>query len=222
MAINKTKNLRRTSQICRSVLGINKNNLAKCWSRLLSLRFLWFCMVLGWSLPVSLFSVVLCRFFIVVVPCKNLHAFHDYGLAFHDCVSDSVRSLSLMHEEICFVRFSIFCAGLGCSRCVLSGFVWFWAGLCLFSCFLWFYVFCAGLGCSRCVLFGFVWFWAGLCRFRNSVWFYCFALVSAALAAFCLVLHGFGLVSAVFLVLCCFLYFVMVSLESRSSCSHPR
>ena len=48
------------------------------------------------------------------------------------------------------------------------------------------------------------------------------ATALAALAAFCLVLYGFGLVSAVFLVLCCFLYFVMVSLESRSSCSHPR
>ena len=47
----------------------------------------------------------------------------DYSLAFHDCVSDSVRSLSLMHEGVCFVWFSIFCAGIGCSRCVLFGFV---------------------------------------------------------------------------------------------------
>ena len=56
------------------------------WSRLLSLRFVWFCMVLGWSLLVSLFCVVL---------------YIDY----------------------------IFCAGLGCSRCVLFSFVWFRAGI---------------------------------------------------------------------------------------------
>ena len=31
-----------------------------CWSRLLSLPFVWFCMVSGWSLPFSLFCVVFC------------------------------------------------------------------------------------------------------------------------------------------------------------------
>ena len=55
----------------------------------------------------------------------------------------------------CFVWFYVFCAGPGCSRCVLFGFVWFWVGLCRFCCFVWFHIFCAGLGCSRCVLFGF-------------------------------------------------------------------
>ena len=33
---------------------------ALCWSRLLSLPFVWFCMVSGWSLPFSLFCVVFC------------------------------------------------------------------------------------------------------------------------------------------------------------------
>ena len=42
-----------------------------------------------------------------------------------------------------------------------------------------------------------------------------FVLVSAALAAFCLVLFGFGLVSAV---LCGFMYFVLVSAALTAFC----
>ena len=46
-----------------------------------------------------------------------------------------------------------------------------------------------------------------------------FVLVSAALAAFYLVLYGFGLVSACFPVFCGFMYFVLVSAALAAFCS---
>ena len=82
--------------------------------------------------------------------------------------------------------------------------VWFWAGLCKFRCFV-LVLRCSvedadprldtdakfsawGCQCTRCVLFGVVWFLA-LCQRRCFISFTCFALVSAALAAFCLALY---------------------------------
>ena len=58
----------------------------------------------------------------------------------------------------------------------------------------------------------------GCAGFAVLCGFIYFALVPAALVAFCLVLYGFGLVSAGFAVLCGFIYFVLVSAALAAFC----
>ena len=132
--------------------------------------FLWFCEVLGWFQLVSPRLGVLCGFGLV---SAGLTAFVWFCVVLGWSRLGLLRScgLAVLCDFICFVLVSAW------SRCVLIGFVLFWAGRCQFRCFLWFCEFCAGLGCSRCALFGFVWFRAGLG----------FGLVSAGVV-FCTVL----------------------------------
>ena len=110
----------------------------------------------------------------------------------------------------CFVRFYVFCSGLGCSRCVLFGFGLVSAGFAVLYGFTCFVLVSAAFAAFCLVLYGFGFVSAGF-----AVMY--FVLVSAALAAFCLVLYGFGLVSAGFAVFCGFIYFVMVSEHPATS-----
>ena len=50
--------------------------------------------------------------------------------------------LGLVSDGLTVFCSFVFCAGLGCSHCVLFAFVWFWAGLCQFRCFAKFYIVC--------------------------------------------------------------------------------
>ena len=82
----------------------------------------------------------------------------------------------------CFVRFYVFCSGLGCSRCVLFGFGLVYPGFAVLFGFMYFVLVSAALAAFLMVLCGF-----GLVSAGFAVMY--FVLVSAALAAFCLVLY---------------------------------
>ena len=89
----------------------------------------------------------------------------------------------------------------------MFGLVLFLAGLCRFRRFVWFYEFCVGLGCAHCLVLSFIRFWAGLCHVPCFVWFSVFCDGLGRSRCVCLVLYGFGLVSADFTVLFGFLTF---------------
>ena len=156
---------------------------ASRWSRLLSLRFAWFCMVLGWSLAVS---AVLCGFMYFALVSAALAAF---GLVLYG--------------------FGLVSAGFA----VLYGFMYFvrvWPttgsnqSAALLPC-------CSTAGVLPCCP---ELSWPTV---PNHGLMY-FALVSATLAAFGLVLYGFGLVSAGFAVLYGFVYFVLVAAALAAFC----
>jgi hypothetical protein len=89
------------------------------WSRLLSLRFAWCCMVLGWSLAVC---AVLCGFMYFALVSAALAAFglvlYGFGLVF--------AGFAVLYGFMYFVLVSA----------ALAAFFWFWAGLCQFRCFV--------------------------------------------------------------------------------------
>ena len=157
-------------------------------------------MVLGWSLTVSLFSVVL--YFVLVSAALATFCSSLYGFGLVSAVFAVLQSF--MYFVLASAALAAFCFGLvSAGFAVLYGFtsfvlvsaalaafclvlyglglvsagfavmyfvlvsaalaafclvlyIWLGAGLCWFRCFVWFYAFCAGIGCSPCVLFGLV------------------------------------------------------------------